>query len=424
MFAEGDFSIENISLGSEDNAWNKDPFENIEQYYGGIDFESYRVSREIISYVPTSDEKPSRWNRSDSDASPAGFDESQYDRIIGVGGKKKKSKKKKKGGKDKILGNKKTKSSINTNKKGSTKSLIDTQTDTDWFKISLKAGYKYKFDVKGGKGKKLKDSYLRIINGKTHKVVASDDNSGKGKHASLSFTAKKSGKYFLEIKGGKKAKSTGSYIIKSKNLGPSNSAPKFLKNEYDGGEIHDDWDSIAFSYERNTGKLTAKDRNKKDKLTFTANKTKGKYGTLSLNKKTGKYKYTGNQAKINALGNVEVEDTFKVFVSDGKLTDSALLKFEIMGSDDKPTISKPTQGYAAEITDSDEYYGKNLSGKIAASDPEGSTLTFENWSDPSYGDFSIDWNTGVWVYTPRINGLGNEVVYDKLTVEVSDGLHS
>ena len=36
----------------------------------------------------------------------------------------------------------------------------------------------------------------------------------------------------------------------------------------------------------------------------------------------------------------------------------------------------------------------------------------------------IDWNTGVWVYKPNINGLGNEVVYDKLTVEVSDGLHS
>ena len=298
MFAEGDFSIENISLGSEDNAWNKDPFENIEQYYGVIDFESYRVSREIISYVPTSDEKPSRWNRSDSDASPAGFDESQYDRIIGVGGKKKKSKKKKKGGKDKILGNKKTKSSINTNKKGSAKSLIDTKKDTDWFKISLKAGYKYKFDVKGGKGKKLKDSYLRIINGKTHKVVASDDNSGKGKHASLSFTAKKSGKYFLEIKGGKKAKSTGSYIIKSKNLGLSNTAPKFLKNEY-GGEIHDDFRSSAFSREENTGKLTAKDPNKKDKLTFTETRLK-EVRLTSLNKKQENTN-TADRAKIMPL---------------------------------------------------------------------------------------------------------------------------
>ena len=28
------------------------------------------------------------------------------------------------------------------------------------------------------------------------------------------------------------------------------------------------------------------------------------------------------------------------------------------------------------------------------------------------------------VYTPHINGLEDEVVYDKLTVEVSDGLHS
>ena len=236
MFAEGDFSIEDLSLSSEHNTWNKDPFGNIEHYYGGIDYASYRVNREIIAYESISDVKRSRWNRPDGDSragrdsSVESLDEGKYDRIIGVGGKKK-SKKKKKRGKDKILGNKKTKSSINTNKKGSAKSLIDTKKDTDWFKISLKAGYKYKFDVKGGKGKKLKDSYLRIINGK-NKTLASDDNSGKGKHASLSFTAKKSGKYFLEIKGGKKAKSTGSYIIKSKNLGLSNSAPKFLKNEY------------------------------------------------------------------------------------------------------------------------------------------------------------------------------------------------
>ena len=68
MFVEGNFTIENVSLGSEHNAWNRDPFENIEHYYGGIDYESHRVSREIISYVPTSDEKPSRWNRSDSDS--------------------------------------------------------------------------------------------------------------------------------------------------------------------------------------------------------------------------------------------------------------------------------------------------------------------------------------------------------------------
>ena len=77
MFAENNFSVENVGLGSENNTWNKYPFENIENYYGGINFESYRVSREIISYVPTSDEKTSRWNRSDSDSSPAGFDESQ-----------------------------------------------------------------------------------------------------------------------------------------------------------------------------------------------------------------------------------------------------------------------------------------------------------------------------------------------------------
>ena len=117
MFAEGDFSIENIILGSEHNAWNKDPFENIEQYYGGIDFESYRVSREIISYVPTSDESlhagialtAMHHQQVLMKASTTALSELREEEEV---------EKEKEGGKDKILINKKTKSSINTNKKG------------------------------------------------------------------------------------------------------------------------------------------------------------------------------------------------------------------------------------------------------------------------------------------------------------------
>ena len=79
------------------------------------------------------------------------------------------------------------------------------------------------------------------------------------------------------------------------------------------------------------------------------------------------------------------------------MTDSALLKFEIMGSDDKPTISKPTQGYA-EDSDSNKYVSKNLSGKINASDPEGHPLTFSVVDSGSYGELTVDSKTGSWKY--------------------------
>ena len=71
-------------------------------------------------------------------------------------------------------------------------------------------------------------------------------------------------------------------------------------------------------------------------------------------------------------------------------------------------------------------YSKNLSGKIAASDPEGG-LYFSVNTEGDYGSLSIDSNSGSWKYTPekyQIDKLGNENVYDTVGVQVNDGTHS
>ena len=138
--------------------------------------------------------------------------EKKYDEIIGLTSKKRTSKKK---SKDKIIGSKKTKHSINTNRsKVSAISSIDSTRDQDWYKIKLSAGYSYEFSVTGGRGSQLKDSYLTIYNSKGRKI-AYDDNSGKGKHALLSYSTSKTGNFYLGIQGGKKANSVGSYKITS-----------------------------------------------------------------------------------------------------------------------------------------------------------------------------------------------------------------
>ena len=86
-------------------------------------------------------DKHKQFDRPEANESTSSADK-KYDEIIGVTSKKKTSKKK---SKDKIIGSKKTKHSINTKKsKVSVTSSIDSKKDQDWYKIKLSAGYNYK----------------------------------------------------------------------------------------------------------------------------------------------------------------------------------------------------------------------------------------------------------------------------------------
>jgi hypothetical protein len=79
---------------------------------------------------------------------------------------------------------------------------ISNAYDTDWFKVSLVAGKKYVFDLKGrssGSGT-LYDPKLYLYSGDLA-ALASNDNSGAGRDARITFRASITGDYFLKTDG-------------------------------------------------------------------------------------------------------------------------------------------------------------------------------------------------------------------------------
>ena len=76
----------------------------------------------------------------------------------------------------------------------STAGNLEKRGDRDWFKVSLKAGRRYQFDLTG---KNLRDPYLylRRANGK---LISENDDGGRGLNARITFTARSTGKYFLD----------------------------------------------------------------------------------------------------------------------------------------------------------------------------------------------------------------------------------
>lgn len=93
---------------------------------------------------------------------------------------------------DDFARNRKTRGKVGIGR--STAGNLERRGDRDWFKVSLKAGRRYRFDLTG---KNLRDPYLylREANGK---LISENDDGGKGLNSQITFTARSSGRYFLE----------------------------------------------------------------------------------------------------------------------------------------------------------------------------------------------------------------------------------
>ncbi|MBV6626937.1 MAG: DUF4347 domain-containing protein [Rivularia sp. (in: Bacteria)] len=74
--------------------------------------------------------------------------------------------------------------------------------DRDRFKIDLKAGVEYTFDLEGSPTNKgtLSDSYLRLYDS-NGKEVASNDDGGESRNSRIKYTATNSGTFFVETAG-------------------------------------------------------------------------------------------------------------------------------------------------------------------------------------------------------------------------------
>ncbi|MCJ8052497.1 pre-peptidase C-terminal domain-containing protein [Shinella curvata] len=114
-------------------------------------------------------------------------------------------------GNDTILRNTSTTVALGTG--ASITSAIDVQGDSDWFKVSLKAGISYAFTVTGTGTSGLPDGdiYLRDANG--NKIAGSTNYS----YATglVTFTAQSAGTYFVEVTD---ASDIGRYIVSNPSL--------------------------------------------------------------------------------------------------------------------------------------------------------------------------------------------------------------
>ncbi|WP_292935565.1 pre-peptidase C-terminal domain-containing protein [Noviherbaspirillum sp.] len=98
---------------------------------------------------------------------------------------------------------------------GSASSLIGTAGDQDWFAVNLSAGHSYNISLAGaasGNGT-LTDAYLRGIYDSTGLLITgtTDDDSGYGSDALVTFSPTSSGTYYISAGG--YASSTGTYAL-------------------------------------------------------------------------------------------------------------------------------------------------------------------------------------------------------------------
>lgn len=79
-------------------------------------------------------------------------------------------------------------------------SRIDMEGDLDSYRVDLEAGVRYVIEVRGDGRSPLPDAFLNILN-EQGETLASDDDSGAGLDARLTFTPETSGAYFIQASG-------------------------------------------------------------------------------------------------------------------------------------------------------------------------------------------------------------------------------
>lgn len=99
---------------------------------------------------------------------------------------------------------------------GAVTSAIDSAGDSDWIKINLTAGKSYQFSLNGAGSSPLGDPAL-TLRGSGGSVMASDDDGGPGLNALLTYTARASGTYYLDV-GGFYGAFTGTYRLSASQV--------------------------------------------------------------------------------------------------------------------------------------------------------------------------------------------------------------
>ncbi len=175
------------------------------------------------------------------------------------------------------------------------------------------------------------------------------------------------------------------------------------------------------------GQLTVDDVDLIDVHSWSVDSNAGTYGSIVIDPATGLWTYSIDNSlpATQALTEGEsVEDKFTVTVDDGQGgTDTIEIIITVVGTNGVPIIGGDTVGEVTEDTT------LTATGTLTATD-EDATSSF-NWnivgSDTgTYGKFTLDASTGVWLYTldndaAQSLGAGDDPIKEYYTVELSDG---
>ncbi|MGR4872412.1 beta strand repeat-containing protein, partial [Variovorax sp. LARHSF232] len=116
--------------------------------------------------------------------------------------------------------------------------------------------------------------------------------------------------------------------------------------------------------------------------------------------------------------------SFSYTVSSGGVTETASVTVNVTANNDTPvplgpipptpgqTFDPATRNYAAETQEDTDF-----SGRVAATDADGDTLSYAVTTQPSHGTVTIDAATGAYTYTPTADFNG----FDSFVVTISDG---
>ncbi|WP_065204679.1 VCBS domain-containing protein [Shewanella woodyi] len=164
-----------------------------------------------------------------------------------------------------------------------------------------------------------------------------------------------------------------------------------------------------------TGTLEATDVDNQASLSWSGN-TSGAFGAFTIDTITGEWVYTlDNNLADSLIEGQVVEESFIVTVTDefGE-SDTHTVTITINGTNDSPIITSTAEDASGDVLEAGVQEGGNTpepgtlqtAGILTAHDvDQGAILTWYGNAAGTYGNFSIDPNTGSWTYLLNDNDL-------------------
>ena len=300
---------------------------------------------------------------------------------------------------------------------GSATGEIDYGGDRDWFAVELEAGHTYRFDLEGastGAGT-LSDPYLRGIHDASGNLIGgtADNNRGQGRNARKTFTADRSGTYYVSAGAWGNREGTYKLTVTDVNVNVTDvdEAPAFAEARYDF-ELAENADGSSARVALGTVSATDPEGSS---LTYSI--VHGNDADLfEIDAATGALSYKGTGEDYES-GTTSHELTVRT--SDGGLHSDVAVTVNVTNVDEAPAFAETSYAFALEENADGSETGVAL-GTVSAADPEGLAPTYSIVGGNESGLFEIDPATGALSYTGTGEDHESGTTRYALTVRASD----